>query len=369
MKFVANASRVLVGIYFIFSGFVKVVDPYGTAIKLQEYFEVFAGDLPSFAGIFEHFAANSMALSIFMCCLELLVGIALLFSFRLKFTSWVMLIMLLFFTFLTFYSAYFNKVTDCGCFGEFLKLEPWPTFWKNIITLVFVLIIFSNRKNFKNSSMGTPAVLFASLISLGIGVFSMKFLPIVDFMNYKVGNNISDLTQIPDVRPVIEYQFFDKEVEKNINTQDYLMDTLRYEYISSKVLNEEDIKPVISDFSFSDTSGLDLTSEILTGTKLALLIKTTEDLQNLDFESYDKLRGKIKRTAVENIVLTSDSNIEDFLKSKNLKLPYFYGDEKLLKTMARNNPVLYLFKDGVVLGKWSFNNLPKESKIKKLINY
>lgn len=368
MRLLANFSRIIVGIYLVFSGFVKVVDPYGTALKLEEYFEVFALDLPSFAGFFELMGTNAIALSVFMCCLELLLGVALLFRFRIKLTAWVMILFMLFMTFLTFYSAYYNKVTDCGCFGEFLKLEPWPTFWKNIVTLLPMALIFAYRKKITNSTLGTPAVLFGLIISLGIGIYSLRFLPVIDMLPYKTGNNISELMEVPDIKPVIEYEFLDNTTGESILSEEYLMDTTRYEYRDSKVVNEKDLLPVISDFSISDTTGNDVVSEILSGEKLVLIIKTVSDIEEVDFSQYSKLRSRASRLKIDSIIITSETQIEPYLEEKNLRLSYYYGDEKLLKTMARNNPVLYLLKEGTVLGKWSFNNLPSESKIKKLIN-
>ncbi|MCD8540045.1 MAG: DoxX family membrane protein [Leadbetterella sp.] len=156
MKILANFSRVIVGMYLIFSGFLKVVDPYGTALKLKEYFEVFAMDLPVLEGFFGGLGASSVTLSVIFCCLELVIGVALLFGFKLKWTAWVALLLMTFFTFLTFYSAYFNRVTDCGCFGEFMKLKPWTSFWKNVVTMVFIVILFVYRKKFSNTPAEHP---------------------------------------------------------------------------------------------------------------------------------------------------------------------------------------------------------------------
>lgn len=142
MKLIANISRILVGAIFVFSGFVKLVDPVGTGIKLEEYFEVFSQDLPALQDFFMFFAHHSLFLSLVFCALEVILGVAALLSYRMKIASFLLLGIILFFTFLTFYSAYFNKVTDCGCFGDFLKLKPWTSFQKDIFLTFFILIIF-----------------------------------------------------------------------------------------------------------------------------------------------------------------------------------------------------------------------------------
>jgi uncharacterized membrane protein YphA (DoxX/SURF4 family) len=120
-KYIDNFLRFFVGILFIFSGLIKVNDPIGTSIKLKEYFEVFAND---FAPFFEIFVPHTLVLSVIFVVLEVVLGVALILNYRMKITSWLFLLLIGFFTFLTFYSAYFNKVTDCGCFGDAIPLNP-----------------------------------------------------------------------------------------------------------------------------------------------------------------------------------------------------------------------------------------------------
>lgn len=367
MKILANFSRVIVGAYLIFSGFLKVVDPYGTALKLKEYFDVFALDLPSFKVFFEALGGASVTLSVLFCCLELLVGVALLFGFRLKFTVWIALLLMSFFTFLTFYSAYFNKVTDCGCFGEFMKLKPWASFWKNVVTMVFILILFIYRNQFKNSSAGTPSVLLGLILSLGIGIYSLTHLPVIDMLPYAVGKSIPDQMKKPEIKPVIEYDFLDKNSDQTIKSLEYLMDTSRYVYQDSKILNEDDIKPIITDFSVVDTSGNDALEMILEGKKLVLTIKTTKDIQDVDYKKYREVVSKVSKSGIKPLILTSESGIDPYLSEKKINYEVLFGDEKVLKTMARNNPVIFLINDGTILGKWSFNKMPSDTQIKKLI--
>lgn len=368
MKILANFSRVIVGMYLIFSGFLKVVDPYGTALKLKEYFEVFAMDLPALEGFFEALGASSVTLSVIFCCLELVIGVALLFGFKLRWTAWAALLLMTFFTFLTFYSAYFNRVTDCGCFGEFMKLKPWASFWKNAVTMVFIVILFAYRKNFLNSGAGTPAVLLATIISIGLGIYSLSFLPVMDMLPYAVGKNIPEQMKRPEIAPQIEYEFLDKSTDETIVSEEYLMDTLRYTYRNSRVLNEDMLKPVISDFSVVDTGGTDALAAVLEGKVLVLILKSTADIEDLDFKKFREVVSKVARNQVKPVILTSETDAGEYLKAKKLNYPCYFADEKVLKTMARNNPVIYLMHNGTVLGKWSFNRLPSDATIKKLIN-
>src|SRR3954463_5007855 len=149
MKITDQISRFVVGCLFIFSGLIKLNDPIGTEIKMEEYFEVFAQD---FGSLFNYFIPWSLEIGMIMIVLEVALGVAILLFYRMELTTWILLLLMLFFTFLTFYSAYFNKVTDCGCFGDAIKLTPWESFSKDMVLMVFVLHLFWYRKTY-------PAVL------------------------------------------------------------------------------------------------------------------------------------------------------------------------------------------------------------------
>ena len=146
MRIIYTLSRYFVGILFIFSGAIKINDPVGTQIKLQEYFEVFSSDFSSF---FELLIPFTLFFSVALCTLEIIIGVALLMNYHMKMISKLTLTLIIFFTFLTFYSAYFNKVTDCGCFGDAIKLTPWESFYKDIILLFFSLIIYFLQSKLK----------------------------------------------------------------------------------------------------------------------------------------------------------------------------------------------------------------------------
>lgn len=369
MKYLAHFSRILVGIEFVFSGFVKVVDPYGTGLKLQEYFEVFGNDLPQFSSFFHFFAENSLTTSFFFCSLELILGVALLFNFKMKITAWVVLIFMVFFTFLTFYSAYFNKVTDCGCFGDFLKLKPWVSFYKDVISLFFILIIFSFRRNFGKSEIGTPMVLISIILAFGIGIYGIRYLPLVDFLPYAVGKSIPDQMKKPEIKPLINYVFIDKSNNKKVESKEFLLDTARYKYNSSEVLNLEDLMPKITDFSLTDTSGNDVTSSAFEGKKLLIILKKKKDLVDLNFDELNSFAKSASRKGISPLILTSmPSEDYQYLKSlKKIKYDVFTSDEKVLKTIARTNPCIVILNEGIVVGKWTINNIPSIEKVNDLI--
>ncbi len=370
MRLIANFARILIGLEFIFSGFVKVVDPYGTGLKLQEYFEVFANDLPPLSGLFDLFAHSSQFLSLVFCAGELILGVALLINYKMPKTAWIVLGMMLFFTFLTFYSAFFDRVTDCGCFGDFLKLKPWDSFKKDVISLFFILIIFFNRKNYNEFKYSGIVTGIATLIAFGIGIYSKIYLPVLDFLPYAKGLSIPEQMKPTGVKPIINYTFLDKESNKEISSAEYLMDTNKYKYQDSKILNENELRPKITDYSLSDTAGNDVTTDSFEGSKLLIIFKKTEELNKTQIDNIKKLALDSDEQGIENMTLTSliTSEFDPFFKGSGLPGSYFTIDEKVLKTMARTNPCLILLENGVVKGKWSSHNIPDVSTVKELLN-
>src|SRR5882672_3488386 len=244
-KFLDQFSRYFVGALFIFSGLIKLNDPVGTQIKMEEYFEVFADDFGSF---FNYFIPWSLEIGMVMIILELALGVAILIFWRMKWTGWTLLLLMVFFTFLTFYSAYFNKVTDCGCFGDAIKLTPWQSFTKDVVLMVFVLHLFWYKHRYVaalRTREGDAMIIGVTALSLFLGIYAIRHLPFIDFRAYRVGNNIPQQMQPPE-QPIIEYVF--EKDGKEIKSLKYLMEG-GYKYVSSRVINEDKIKPKITDYS------------------------------------------------------------------------------------------------------------------------
>ena len=197
MKYLVGISRIIVGVLFIISGLIKLNDPVGFSFKLKDYFAPEVLDL----GFLVPYA---LLIAIFVVIFEVLLGVALLLGYLKKFTLWALLLMIVFFTFLTFYSAYFNKVTDCGCFGDAIKLTPWESFTKDIVLLILILILFVGRKYIQPFfTKGIRSILiFASFVfCLGITYYVLLHLPIIDFRPYKIGANIKEGMTVPEDAP------------------------------------------------------------------------------------------------------------------------------------------------------------------------
>jgi uncharacterized membrane protein YphA (DoxX/SURF4 family) len=358
MKYLAQFSRFFVGAVFAFSGFIKLQDPAGTKIKMQEYFSVFSQDWPALEGFFGWLGQYAIYVSVFMCALELILGIALLLSWRIKLTAWLLMALVVYFAFLTFYSAYYNKVTDCGCFGDFMHLEPWTSFWKDIVLMVFILIILWQQKQFKNTNTG-QVVLFASIAAVLLGVYTNYMQPLFDFRAYKVGASIP-----AQMKPSAALQF-EYTMERNGKLQTfnkYPTDTT-WHYKDMKILNPE-AKPKITDYNLWNNDG-NYTEESFKGKKVFFVI---QNVHHYSAEAVAELKTLADTLATKNLqaaVLTSatDTEYADFTKKTGLNLPTYFADDKVLKAIARVNPTLWTLKNGTVTGKWSGYALPKANEV------
>lgn len=361
MRILQEAARILVGGLFIFSGIIKVNDPIGTAIKLEEYFEVFAYDIAPF---FEIFVPAALFLSVLLSVLEVVLGIALLIGYRVSITSWILLLMIVFFTFLTFYSAYFNKVTDCGCFGDAIKLTPWQSFYKDIILLVLIVFIFIFRRqlpSYLSQKWGNISVIGSTAIFVTIAILAINHLPFIDFRTYAIGNNIPQLMQ-PSGE--LEYAYIMEKDGEEMSFPSYPTDeTLKF--VRLDVLNPE-VQPKITDLSVWNDDG-DFTEELLAGRKLVAIMYNTDKTSTKNLEEVKDLLASVKN--VEPWILTASGyeQFEGFRHENQIATPYFYADATVLKTMVRSNPGIMLIENGIVLGKWHHNDVPSVSEISRLI--
>lgn len=362
MNIVKEFARYAVGALFIFSGLIKVNDPVGTAIKLEEYFEVFAYDIAPF---FEWFVPAALFLSVFLSVLEIVLGVALILGYRMKITTWVLLSMIVFFTFLTFYSAYFNKVTDCGCFGDAIKLTPWQSFYKDIILLALIIVIFLKKETygtFLSNKMRDFAIGLTTGIFVLVAIHSIDHLPNIDFRSYKVGAHIPSLMKASEP---LRTEYTVEKDGKRYTFERYPSEP-GYTFISSKTLNPW-AEPKITDLNIWNDEG-DFTDDLLTGNKLVIIIHNAEKAST---KKIDRLRNLTYRNPnFETWILTSSGYeiFENFRHKNQLAAPYFYADATVLKTIVRSNPGVWLIQDGTVKGKWHYNDTPLADEVVELLN-
>jgi uncharacterized membrane protein YphA (DoxX/SURF4 family) len=364
-----QAARFFVGGLFIFSGLIKLNDPIGTAIKMEEYFSVFAADFGSFFGLFVPYA---LEIGMIMIILEIVLGVAVLIFWRMNLTAWLLLLLMVFFTFLTFYSAYFNKVTDCGCFGDAIKLTPWESFFKDVILMFPVLHLFWHRKRYTpvlRTREGYAVVGIATALSLFVGVYAIRHLPFIDFRAYAIGKHIPTQMQA-QVAPHFEYVFTRKDNGEKVRSESWLGDTTLYKYEAYVQTNENDDRtvPKITDYAVSTVDGEDITQLTFEGPRLLFIIYDVNRASASNMDAVRKLAQELEGK-VELMVFTASTPVhfEAFRHEHQLAVPYFFVDATVLKTMVRSNPGIMLWVDGTVKGKWHHNDTPDAAEVLSLI--
>ncbi|WP_410528508.1 BT_3928 family protein [Sphingobacterium sp. B16(2022)] len=370
-------ARIFTGLLFMFSGFIKANDPTGFGYKLEEYFHVFHTDFLN---------DYATAIAIVVCALEIILGIWLLLGFYKKLVAWGLLLLIIFFTFLTFYSAFFEVVTSCGCFGDAIPLTPWQSFGKDLVLLALILIIFVYRNQItpliKDPTNRGLVATFTAVLSFGIGIYTFMYLPFIDFLPYKIGNNIPSLMVLPEGKEgdVYEQIYSMKNVKtgetKTITDKIYMSEKV-WEDTNWEIVGEPQSKLVkkgyqipITDLLITDAEGNDHTQEIINNPYYNLII-VAKDLSKANVEALDKI-NKIATKLTEDynlrIVLLTASSSEDsdYLSDKlHLISEIFYADLIPLKSMIRANPGVLLLKSGTVIDKWHYNAIPDAKDIEE----
>lgn len=364
MKILVKFSQYFVGILFIISGLIKLNDPVGFSFKLEEYFSETVLNLPFLVPL-------ALILAVFVVIFEVVLGVALLLGYKTKLVNWLLLGLILFFTFLTFYSAYFNKVTDCGCFGDALKLTPWQSFTKDIVLLVFILILFIGEKYIKpalDNVQSLFTIFMSYTICLFIAYYVLNHLPIVDFRAYKIGTDIAKGMEIPANAPKDEFEMtfvykingVDTPISYEAMMANGVPDGAEFVSSDSKLV-KKGYEPPIHDFTI-EKDGEDLTQDILNQEKVVLYI--AYDLNKADEEALVALNDFTKQAQTKGykVLALSASNDDTIAKIKTaLKLDYdfYFCDGTTLKTIERANPSIVILNKGVVTTKKHYKDLAK----------
>ncbi|MGA8855155.1 MAG: BT_3928 family protein [Christiangramia sp.] len=353
MKAIVSIARILVGVLFIFSGFIKLNDPVGFSYKLQEYFSEPVLDIPFLIPF-------ALVIAILIVIFELVLGIMLIIGYARKFTSWSLLLMIIFFTFLTFYSAYFNKVTDCGCFGDAIPLTPWESFYKDVILLILILIIFFNQKYINPifERKYHKWVIFACYMACFAFCYHvLMHLPVFDFRPYKIGNNIPEKMKLPADADKAEVTYswkFKVDGEEKIIKNNGAYPQVDGEFIGVETSQsgENAIAP-IHDFVIEGENG-DITQEVLAADKVLLVVAyNLRSTERDGYEAVKSLSENALRKGYKVIGLTaSGTEFQNELKEKfNLNFDFYQTDETALKTIIRSNPGFLILNQGTITQK------------------
>jgi len=467
-----SICRIIVGTIFVLSGLIKANDPYGTGYKLEEYFEVFSQDIgatkveipqeipddvknsPCFSKLkfekqyeykeipaselsgfkkfllktFKYFHDHAQQLSIFLCVFEVALGLLVLFGINMRFATWSLLGMTIFFAFLTFYTAQFNKVTDCGCFGDALHLEPWQSFWKDIILMTFIIPLWIWNRQIKGGKLNKQEIFVAigSLILmttlvliqfnwwfpvLFIGAFMLsklvsgkfsdskfqpyvttlaiilsctfftlygtKHMPIKDYRPWAPGNNIREqlisVAEVAEVEMVYLNKTSCEEVHHSTKEWSWLDSTFEANHLfykQDKKIIKPAIEPKIKDFRLEDPETGQLMADSLIKNPGFTFLWLGYNVEKTNLKNMDRISALADYCIKNKIFMlggtssTSDK-IDKFRHDNNIMFSIYQNDEKALKTILRSNPGLVLIKDGVVIDKWHYNDFPTIEKLQK----
>lgn len=358
MKYLVGFSRIFVGILFLISGFIKLNDPVGFSFKLKEYFAAEVLNL-------EFLIPFALLIAVVVVIYEVLLGVMIILGYARKFTVWSLLLMIVFFTFLTFYSAVTGKVTDCGCFGDAMKLTPWESFYKDLVLLVLILILFIGQKHiqpFFGKQVRRAVVLLSFVASMVFCYHVLMHLPAIDFRPYKIGANIQEGMSVPADAPKAIYEYtwkFDVNgQEKEIRTFGDYPDT-DGELIGYETnLVQEGYEPPIHDFTI-ERNGEDQAAALLGESNLIVVVAYS--LSNTELEGYDNIRA-ITNQAIKKgykvIGMSASSKEEtEVLKEKyELNFDFYFCDETTLKTIVRSNPGVLELQKGTIMQKLHWND-------------
>lgn len=374
MKYLVQFARIIVGVIFIISGFVKNVDPIGLSFKLEEYFSPTVLNIPFLETL-------SLPLATFFSIFEIVLGVLLLLGVWRKFTTIALLLTIVFFTFLTFYSAYFNKVTDCGCFGDALKLEPWTSFYKDIVLLILIIILVIGQKYIQplfvtkaNYAINAITIIASAIIAY-IGI---NHLPLIDFRPYAIGKNLVEGMKSPQelgLKPTTYktiYTMKNKVDGKVVEIDDaqYISDDKWYKHgtpwqieedKTKTVIEKKGYEPPIHDFNF-DCNGVDKTSEILAAPKaLIIVIPFVEKLTEKQVEQINVLGKDTKQQGFQVIVVSNNP-------IPKLTVENCFMDQTTMKTIIRSNPGFMILEKGTVKAKYHYNDMPSVNQLQNLFN-
>lgn len=407
-------ARTLVGALFIVSGLIKANDALGFSFKLHDYFAADVLDIPFLLDY-------TYPLAVFICIAEIMLGLSVLVGAKMRLTAWSLLLMILFFDALTFYSAYFNKVTDCGCFGDAIKLTPWESFAKDVVlsVLIFIIFVFRNQVKYQTNKENWKILPIALLL---VGLFSYfmldwlfpvyftltlfilvrlvnrfllkekrewslavltfitcyafayhtySHLPIKDYRPYAVGKSIVEGMTLPEGAQVDVYEDVWKyELDGLVN--DYATSDKPWEIEGAKFVDRETNLliegdyPPIHDFSIESDSLGDITDSVLSAYNAVLFVMY--DLSKSNLSALQKANQLYKDLAGDPITIiglsaTTEDEMQRIKNDLGLSIPFFFTDETTLKTIVRSNPGMLCLNEGLIVGKFHYNDFPDANSL------
>jgi uncharacterized membrane protein YphA (DoxX/SURF4 family) len=422
MKMLLFISRIIAGSVLVVSGLVKANDTLGFSYKMEEYFSAEVLNM-------EFLIPYALAFAVLMCLAEIIIGFALIAGVEMKISTWLALLLTIFFAFLTFYSAYFDKVNDCGCFGDAIKFTPWQSFIKDLVLMVFILPSFFDRKNIELNSDEEDrkyfigSLLFIALfsfllldwsfpfwfslsffvltlaikklskgratswiiaglsfiLSLAFSFHTYSHLPIKDYRPYAIGKNIAEQMVVPEGMPTdvyetsFVYKNSDTGEEKTFNESNYPWQDSTWIWVSTdNVLVSKGYEPPVHDFVITDADGYELQEDILAEESPIILV-ICYDIEKSNDDAMTAVNAFAEAAESDGLYvygLTASlyDQVEDFRLKNQVPITFYSADETMLKTVIRSNPGVLIIKKGDVIAKWHYNDLPDFSEIQNILN-
>ena len=365
MRTVRIISRIFLGILFIFSGFVKGVDPIGTQYRIADYFIAYHMNwaIPS-----------ALYLSMFLNMFEFLMGVLVLMNVRVRLVSTLVLFMMLFFTCTTFYDALYNPVPDCGCFGDAIKLTNWQTFWKNIVIMFPVLVLFFSRKIIRPTFTGKGELVvtaLAVLVFIGFETYNFMHLPVVDFSKWKIGTQLAPENPKP-LQYFVIYKNKETGEEKEYLSPNYpYNDSIWMSRWTFKSQRIADPNPPSVNLIIEDRNRNNVSNNIIRNPNYQFLV-VAYDLSLAHKNAFKEITDLNKKCIADGYflaIITSSlpEQIDAFKKELNIDdtLEFLYADDTSLQGIIRSNPGMLLIKNAKVLGKWHWRDLPSYEKLRE----
>lgn len=338
------------------------------------------------ADFFKALRPYALPMAIFVCWAEAILGFALLIGWQIGFTSLMLFLMWAFLTFLTWYSWVYDKVTDCGCFGDAIPMNPYESFIKNIILGVFVVLIVLGRKHVRavfSNPFGVKLLTTLSILMIAFSLYCRHYLPVVDFLHYKEGNNLCELMRVPEGERATPWKVT-TYIYKNADGEqiDVIYDSDKNTFtptieagwtfveVGEEVIKEEAYEPPIHDFKFYNAEKTnDYIEDFFSSDQKLLAVMY--DLKTTNVRSLERLNEIAKAWQAEGkpfwaLTSSSPEEAEAFRHEHQLQFEFHFGDNTNLKSIIRSNPGLVLVKDTCVVEKvWPSTRLPKYEKVAK----
>jgi uncharacterized membrane protein YphA (DoxX/SURF4 family) len=363
MKISLTIIRWIVGLLFIVSGLVKANDPLGLSYKMQEFFEVWG--IHSLNDL-------TLPLAIIMNVFEIVAGVAVLIGWQMRIFSWLLLLLIVFFTFLTAYALFSGKIKTCGCFGDCIPITPMQSFLKDLFLLLLIAILCFNARKIPSGLSSTAAVaglLLCTLAVVALQFFVLRYLPLIDCLPYKKGNDLLNEMKTPP-GAVADSFSINFRYKKNGKVVEFDQDHFPADFDSSfeyvdrydKLIRQGNATPAITDLSFKTLSGTDTTTALLnTPDYVLVFVKTMEEYADWK-EDYDEVAAAAKQKNIPVFIVSGEPDKAAAVFGANNVVT---GDAVVMKTAARVDPTFFLMKKAVVIEKRSYANVdPLVEKIK-----